>query len=216
MNIPDIETCTALMEQHKMLVNIRCHSLVVARIADLLATTLQENGLQQLPDRQLCISGALLHDIAKTPCLDGNCDHALAGAEICLKLGYPEIAAIVEEHVILKDHNPDRYAQGIFSAREIVYYADKRVRHDEIVSLDKRLEYIIERYGNDDAHRHELIRANFDQCVQLEGFLFKFLGFPPEELAARIELDGSGSQRTVKTGLVNQPQTCTNHSFRIN
>jgi putative nucleotidyltransferase with HDIG domain len=188
MNIPDIETCTTLMEEYRMLVNIRCHSLMVARIADLLVTTLQKSGLQQpLPNRQLCISGALLHDIAKTPCLNGNCDHALAGAEICLQHGFPEIAAIVEEHVILKDHNPGRYAQGIFSAREIVYYADKRVRHDEIVSLDERLEYIIERYGNDDVQRHALIRANFDQCVQLEGFLFHFFEFPPEELAARIE-----------------------------
>lgn len=191
MKIPDIDTCASLMEKYKMLANIRCHSLVVARIADLLVAALEKSGVEQpLPDRKLCVSGALLHDIAKTPCLDNSCDHALAGAEICLKHGYPEIAAIVEEHVILKDHNPDRYQKGIFSAREIVYYADKRVRHDEIVSLDERLDYIIDRYGNSDSKRHELIRANFNQCVQLEGFLFNFLEFSPEQLALHVNVNG--------------------------
>ncbi len=187
MRIPNLAECTRLMEQHAMLTNIRHHSLVVARIADLLVTALQGkvNG-QLLPDRQLCISGALLHDIAKTTCLDGSCDHARTGAAICRNEGYPEIAAIVEEHVILKDHNPQRYRNGIFSAREIVYYADKRVRHDEIVSLEKRLEYIIDHYGKNDARLHTLIRTNFDQCVQLETLLFDFLEFTPDQLAEQV------------------------------
>lgn len=187
MQIPTIDECDRLMEQYNMLPNIRRHSLVVAHIADLLVTGLQENiNAQELPNRQLCITGALLHDIAKTPCLDGSCDHASAGAEICLQHGYPEIAAIVEEHVILKNHNPDRYQNGWFSAREIVYYADKRVRHDEIVNLDERLDYIIEHYGNKDENLHKLIRANFNQCVQLEGFLFEFLDFSPAQLAFKV------------------------------
>ena len=184
------------MEQYNMLPNIRRHSLVVAHITDLLVTGLQDGvNAQRLPNRQLCISGALLHDIAKTPCLDGSCDHASAGAEICLQHGYPEIAAIVEEHVILKDHNPDRYQSGWFTARELVYYADKRVRHDEIVNLDERLDYIIEHYGNKDARLHELIRANFNQCVQLEAFLFDFLDFSPAQLALKVN--------RVKTDLLN-------------
>jgi len=187
MQVPTIDECVRLMEQYNMLPNIRRHSLVVARIAELLATGLQGriNG-HELPDRNLCVSGALLHDIAKTPCLDGSCDHARAGAEICLDHGYPEIAEIVAEHVILKDHNPDRYQNGCFSAREIVYYADKRVRHDEIVSLDERLDYIIEHYGKNDTRLHELIRANFNKCVQLEGFLFNFLNFSPAQLSLKI------------------------------
>lgn len=187
MQVPTISECARLMEQYKMLPNIRRHSLVVARITDLLITSLQDRvDGQLLPDRQLCISGALLHDIAKTPCLDGSCDHAIAGAEICHQHGYPEIAAIVEEHVILKDHDPDRNRNGVFTAREIVYYADKRVRHDEIVNLNERLDYIIEHYGNCNAKLHELIQANFNQCVQLEGLLFNFLDFSPEHLALKL------------------------------
>ena len=187
MEFPGIDECVRLMDEYKMLSNIRHHSLVVARITDLLITGLQADGdVEQLPGRQLCVSGALLHDIAKTPCLDGSCDHAIAGAEICLRHGYPEIAAIVEEHVILKDHDPIRYQTGAFTAREIVYYADKRVRHDEIVNLDDRLEYIIERYGKNSSKIHKLIRANFSRCQELEGFIFEFLDFSPEQVAAGI------------------------------
>lgn len=187
VNIPTITECIRLMEQYEMLENIRHHSLVVARIADLLVDGLQNMvGDHPVPDRNLVIAGALLHDIAKTPCLKNACDHALAGAEICDRHGYPEIARIVEEHVILKDHDPVRYEQGHFTAREIVYYADKRVRHTEIVSLDDRLIYILEHYGNGDSYIHERIRENFNKCVQIEQFMFRFLSFTPDGLAGKI------------------------------
>ena len=190
MQIPDIQECARIMEQYEMLDNIRHHSLVVARVADMLVDGLEgHTGKYELPDRRLCISGALLHDIAKTPCLNGGCDHARAGAEICIKHGYPEIAEIVEQHVILKDYDPTRYCRGEFSALEIVYYADKRVRHDEIVSLDERLEYIVDRYSRNNPELQESIRINFERCVRLEGCLFKFLDFAPEDVAEHVLRD---------------------------
>jgi len=30
--------------------------------------------------------------------------------------------------------------------KEIIYYSDKRVNHNEVVTLEKRLEYLIDRY----------------------------------------------------------------------
>lgn len=171
-----------------MLPNIRRHSVVVARVAVQLMEGLEENELRpaSIPDRSLIVAGALLHDIAKTPCLKNGCDHAREGAEICHHLGYPEIASIVEEHVILRDHNVERRLQGEFSAKEIIYYADKRVRHEEIVSLDDRLEYILEHYGNGDPGMHELIRINFEKCVALEKYLFDFLPFSTDMLIEKV------------------------------
>ncbi len=188
VNIPTIDDCAQLMEQYGMLPHIRHHSLVVAQIADLLATRLQGsvNG-HPPPQHQLCVTGALLHDIAKTPCLNGSCDHARKGGEICRQHNYPAIAEIVEEHVILKNFTPDLYRAGKFTAKEIVYYADKRVRHAEIVSLEERLEYILEQYGNNDKQLHSLIKSNFNQCLELEQILFTFLCFPPEQLARQVE-----------------------------
>jgi uncharacterized protein len=185
VNIPDPAACAALMEQHGMLANIRAHSLMVARIAELLAHELQKTSSQP-PDLQLCVSGALLHDIAKTPCLSSGCNHAKAGAELCRCLGFPEIAKIVAGHVVLPDFSPERYAAGIFSPVEIVYYADKRVLHDQIVSLPERLDYILERYSGGDTCKQEGIRDNFRKCNVLEEKLFSLLDFAPEDLAGLL------------------------------
>lgn len=162
--------------------------MTVAHVALEILDGLTANRSRQteLPDRELVIAGALLHDIAKTPCLKNGCDHARTGAEICMNLGYPDVAVIVGEHVVLKDHDPGRYQRGLFTATEIIYYADKRVRHEEIVSLEDRLEYILEHYGMEDPVMYERIRKNFMKCVQLEQFLFSFLYFSPEQLAEKV------------------------------
>lgn len=172
------------MDEYEMLANIRAHSLMVTRVAAVLLRELADSPKVQtlLPDSELVLAGALLHDIAKTPCLNSRCNHAQQGRDICLSLGFPEVAEIVLEHVILAEFSPDRYAEGLFLAKELVYYADKRVRHEEIVSIDERLEYILERYGNNDAGRHSKIRENFSQCKQLEGFLFSSLAIRPEDI----------------------------------
>ena len=157
-----------------MLDNIRAHSLMVTRVAQVLFEALNNSTKTNapLPAGNLVMAGALLHDIAKTQCLENNCDHARQGRDICLELGYPEVAEVVREHVILTEFSPKRYGNGYFLAKELVYYADKRVRHDEIVSLEERLDYILERYGNNDPGRHRLIKENFAKCKQLETFLF--------------------------------------------
>ncbi len=187
MVVPDIATCIRLMDTYEMLDNIRHHSLIVARVADALLTGLQdETGSAPAADRKLVIAGSLLHDIAKTPCLKDNCDHAARGAEICTRHGYPSVARIVGEHVILAEHDANRYKNGLFTAGEIVYYADKRVRHAEIVSLEERLEYIISHYGNNDPQRHALIRENFDRCREIETNLFTILPFSVNQLEHRV------------------------------
>ncbi len=187
LRIPGIRECVKLMEQYGMLDNIRRHSLVVARVSAAIIKGLQDaDRASPLPDLRLAISGSLLHDIAKTPCLGERCNHARIGAEICRQHGFDHLAPIVEEHVILRQHDPRRYRQGHFLTREIVYYADKRVRHHEIVGLEERLAYILEHYGRDDPHRHRLIRENFAQCVELEDQLFRFLDFSPAELGRQV------------------------------
>ena len=189
--IPSITQCLSLMDRYAMLDNIRAHSLAVARVAKslLMGMTETRGGGTNVPDTDLVLAGALLHDIAKTPCLGNKCDHARRGRDICLELGYPAIGEIVREHVTLKDFSIERYAQGIFFAKEIVYYADKRVRHDSIVSLHERKAYIIERYGNQDNFRHQQIEENFQRCQTLEVHLFSHINFAASELAGKVTTD---------------------------
>lgn len=191
-SIPSVPECLALMDRYGMFDNIRAHSLTVARVAKSLLMGLAENKTSTptvgtvAPDPDLVIAGALLHDIAKTICLQQDCLHADKGGDICIALGYPAIGEIVREHVLLKDFSTERYARGIFHAKEIVYYADKRVRHDHIVSLDERLAYILERYGKNIPERHQRIEDNFQRCRTLEQYLFDRLPFSPDTLAEQV------------------------------
>nr|MBF0222824.1 HDIG domain-containing protein [Desulfobulbaceae bacterium] len=164
-----------------MLDNIRAHSLVVGRVAEFIATALHRNG--QPISVELVLSAALLHDIAKTACLHNGEDHASVGHDICLKHGYPELAPIVRQHVILIDGFP----QNPITEKEIVYYADKRVKHDQIVSLESRQQYIIDRYGLGDARRHDAIKRNFQQSLLIEQELFAGLECNPAGLSDCLE-----------------------------
>lgn len=189
MNVPSINECLAMMDQYAMLDNIREHSFIVARVAEAIGTNLDLPAYTECmpPDMDLVLAGALLHDIAKTRCLDGSCQHAEEGMLICNDHGYPEIGRIVNEHVILSTFTPDDYRRGKFSARELVYYADKRVRHNEVVSLDLRLDYIIDHYSRGSEYIKQRIRHNFALCLEFEEYLFSFLPFSPAELPQWVD-----------------------------
>ena len=177
--IPTVEQCYKLMDEYRMLDNIREHSLMVARVAGLITEGLRQAG--QDVSMELSLAGALLHDIAKTQSLNNDSNHAYEGSRICVHHDFHEVADIVAEHVILKHGVPE-----VCTEREIVYYADKRVRHDEIVSLDERLEYIIVRYGQSDEDLHRRIEQNFNNCRLVEQKVFCFLPFAPKDVAGRI------------------------------
>lgn len=179
--IPGVNHCLELMEQYQMLPNIRDHSIMVARVAEIIAGGLVAAGHNL--SLETVIAGALLHDIGKTACLDNDDDHAAKGFEICLAHNLEPIADIVAEHVILKNYAPDRG----FSEKEIVYYADKRVNHDMVVSLEKRLAYILERYGRNNEVRRRAIRINYARCQDLENRMFSFLPFEPVDLSGLLD-----------------------------
>lgn len=178
--IPTVAECFQLMDTYRMLPNIRAHSLVVARIAAFLTKCLTDKGLYLSLDT--VIAGALLHDIGKTACLNTPENHAAKGQEICLAEQLGGIGDIVAEHVILKNYSPDME----LSEKVIVYYADKRVNHDQVVSLEERLTYIIRQYGNGDRRLQKLIRTNFNRCEMIENKIFSFLDFQPTEIIRLI------------------------------
>lgn len=163
-----------------MLENIQAHSFMVARAAMVIAKELQSAG-NRLSVRKV-MAGALLHDIGKTLSLRDGRDHCVIGMEICLQHRMGELAPIVAEHVVLRTDDPS----GACSEKEIVYYADKRVKHDEIVSLQERLADILDRYGRDKADLCSAIRRNFSRCEALQAKLFRSLPFGPDELARMV------------------------------
>ena len=173
--VPSVNECRALMEEHGMLSNIAAHSEAVMRVAAAIVDDLID------PDdveRPLVVAAALMHDITKTRALETKERHDESGGALARSLGMERIAEIIEQHVFLKDFDPE----GPLLAKEIVYYADKRVRHNVVVNLDQRLEYILEHYGKNNPTRHALIRENFKKCIALEQYLFRWLPFGPQDL----------------------------------
>ena len=141
---PSKETCMSIMKEHDMLPNIVDHSIQVMNVALAILNNLNNPGEI---DRDLIISSALLHDIAKTRTIySGEMRHDLIGGEIARDMGYPEIAEIIESHVVFNDFNFD----GSLEEREIIFYADKRVMHDTIVSIDDRVDDLVDRYGKNE------------------------------------------------------------------
>jgi putative nucleotidyltransferase with HDIG domain len=186
MKIPSISECFAHMKDFGMYDHIREHSLMVARVAELLYRQLAAKGAS-LPPKELVIAGALLHDIAKSKCIVEGCQHAQVGEAICLDLGYAEVAEMVGRHVNLPGLRPEAYQHNSFNGPELVYYSDKRVKHDGIVSLDERLAYILDKYSKNNPEWGESIHTNFRMCAELEGFLFARLDFAPDDVVARID-----------------------------
>ncbi|HBT96649.1 MAG TPA: metal-dependent phosphohydrolase [Desulfobulbaceae bacterium] len=186
MKIPSVAECFAHMKDFGMYDHIREHSLMVARVAELMYRQLAARGAS-LPPKELVVAGALLHDIAKSKCIEESCQHAQVGEAICLDLGYPEVAEMVWSHVNLPGLRPEAYQQNSFNGPELVYYSDKRVKHDGIVSLDERLDYILDKYSKNNPEWGKNIHANFRMCAELEGFFFARLDFAPGDVAARID-----------------------------
>jgi uncharacterized protein len=181
--IPSIDACFKFMDTYEMPSHIRAHSIMVERIASLLATALEKAGVQLSLEKVR--AGALMHDIAKPLCLETGEDHSVKGKEICLLNSLDEIAEIVAEHVVLKDYQ----AGGPITEKELVYYADKRVNHDSVVSLEVRLQYLLERYGQEKEHLHQAIMRNFDRCKEVERRIFARLAFGPGDLAGMLQAE---------------------------
>ncbi len=165
--IPSRAECEALMAQYAMRANIVEHSLEVMNVAlaiiDNLKSDVQTN-------RDLVIAATLLHDITKTRSLETRENHALSGGTLLRELGFTSTAEIVEQHVIMRDIN----LGGRLEEREIVYYADKRVRHTVIVTLEERVADLIDRYGTTEAIRTQILQ-NKQQALLVEQKIAGFL-----------------------------------------
>ncbi len=182
MDLKDIfEDCKSLWDLYQMLPNIREHSLVVAEVAFFIGKRLTE--VQNSLSLETVVRGALMHDIAKGISLKTGEDHCKLGREICERHGLWEIGEIVEEHVRLKELP----AQGQIREKHIVCYADKRVMHNRVVSLEKRLSDILVRYAQGRPDAQERILQNFSLAKRLEELIFQGLGINPLDLQTFLE-----------------------------
>jgi putative nucleotidyltransferase with HDIG domain len=175
VNVPDEKTCYRLLDQAGVPPHIVAHSALVARLGKTLGRALNAAGSEF--DLDLVEAGGLLHDIAKMDGIENGINHALVGQERLIALGFPEVGDICATHVVIDVDAP-------LSEAHLINYADKRVRHQQVVSLDQRFQDLARRYGQGDPDRLARMKDNLRRSKRLEQRLFAPLPFEPQDLEA--------------------------------
>lgn len=166
--IPSREWVFALMAERQMPDNIIRHSLVVRAASVMLAYAFRQAGIET--DIVLVDRASLLHDICKIDSIRNGGDHALMGKLLMEKLGYGRIGNIVGQHIRLDFMKADEAM--------IVNYADKRVMHDQVVSLDRRFLDLMERYGRNEESRERMM-VHYSHVREIEQRVVEVSGFDP-------------------------------------
>ncbi len=167
--MPTDQQCLDFCRDYAMPEHIINHSLAVARVATCVAQKAVDAGLDE--DVQSVRASALLHDLAKSYTIRYGGNHGqLGGAWVLALTRNPRIAMGVLHHV----HWPFEMDVRRHFLPLTVSYADKRVQHDAIVSVEERFEDLIARYGDTRAIRGR-IRATLEQARQLERALEELL-----------------------------------------
>ena len=164
-----------------MMDHIVDHSEQVCRVAVCLTDNMSREGIHL--NLALIRAAALLHDITKTRSFSTNENHAETGGKLLQERGFAEVGHIIAQHVNLDTYTvlPDIPVEA-----EIVNYADKRVLHDQIVSLTDRMAYIVDRYA-DSKESRERIQGLWNKSKDLEKRLFNYLPFSPQALKQTLE-----------------------------
>lgn len=170
--IPSAEECFEIMRRHNMRKNIVRHSICVRDVAVFIAARLVTAGHKL--DMKLVEAAALLHDITKTQCLSTGERHSETGQRMLEAMGYHRVGQVVGNHVRLHGgYDPEQITEN-----EVVNYADKRVMHHRIVSLDERYDDLRKRYGaNDEAMA--FLKQMEDETRELERKIFARLNAEP-------------------------------------
>ena len=123
----DAAEITRLYQKYETPKQVIRHMRKVAEVADQLMDGMQMSGLNRVRVMKAC----LLHDLCRA-----EKQHARVSAEVIRKEGYPAIAALVAVHH--EAAYSEREAQGPLTEAEILFYADKRVQEDVLVSVEER------------------------------------------------------------------------------
>lgn len=175
------QECILLLKETNTPKNIFLHSRKVNAIAKFLATKLKEAG--ENIDIDLVHSASLLHDIKKFESLkEREIHHEEDGEKHLEKKGLKRISEIVGKH------GSTKLIKGEVKTWEekIVSYADCRVQHDKIVTIDKRFNDLNERYKEiypNIIERNKIIKK-LKQNIEKE--ILEKLNLNPEDINENI------------------------------
>jgi putative nucleotidyltransferase with HDIG domain len=176
---PLVATAEALFARYRYPDWLATHSRLVGRIAAALVSARRPGAPPVDPD--LVVLAAYLHDIGRSPLVEGDPrDHTALGALILSAEGLPECGELARRHAIYCVLDPELAPRT--DAEKLVYVADRR-GGQEIESLEER--------AKDTARRHPRYAENIERAVPLakalEREVFARLTFGPEELVRHVQ-----------------------------
>lgn len=129
----------------------------VAELTEEILAKIDPKGIKY--GRERLTRAAMLHDLMRT-----QKKHAEATADVLEAEGMEDIAAMVRVH-----HNAEMHGDADVSEADILFYADKRVEEDRIVSLKERFTKSLAKCRTEEAvHHHDQL---LEKSEIIEGLL---------------------------------------------
>ena len=155
--IPSREECLATLNKNKTPSNVIEHCKAVCRVAEEVADKLMQKGINV--NKKLVTAAALLHDIERE-----KDSHVAEGAKLLKSLGFPEVAEVVKKHSLYPRDDKETLPKTF--EEKIVFYADKRVQGNKIVSLGERFQDLKKRYNIDLSKEFEFAKKIEEGLMQ--------------------------------------------------
>lgn len=174
MKLPNLKYCLLLLKEQGNPQNIIEHSIRVSQVTLELVKKLAKNYKLNI---KLAVLGALLHDITKMKSIKTGEDHAQTGALLLEQLGYKSLAPLIRYHIALKEPIANPHITEV----ELVFYADKRVKHTEVVSLKERFLDVIKRYCKNQKPTPDMLKI-YKQAITIEKIIFANIDLTPRDL----------------------------------
>ena len=171
VRIPTEEECGVICARFDVSRQVIAHSTLVAELARMLAVLLNNAGLSL--NLALILAAGRLHDIARA-----KPDHAGAGAKILAEMGYPEVSAVVAKHMDIQSRGPS------VDEADLIYFADKCVEEDRLVSLDERFQESLVRH-KDRPDVVQKIAKRFENAKMIGERMEAILKYPVADLIQR-------------------------------
>jgi uncharacterized protein len=169
--LPSREQAIELLSGNKCSIQIINHCQAVTDFAMEIARKLQAKGLKI--NLELVEAGAMLHDLGRAK--THGVEHSLMGAQMAQKIGLPQpVIDIIKRHVgagITQEEAAwlgwpkDVYVPQTLEEK-VVCYADKRIEHDKVVSIETEIQRLQSQGFVEGAER---VRRLHDEVTSLLG-----------------------------------------------
>ena len=147
--VPSKQECLDILNKNKTPSNVVEHCKAVCRVAEDITEKLIKKGIKI--NKKLVVAAALLHDIERE-----KDNHVIAGAKLLKSMGFSEVSEVAKKHSLYEIEKEKN--QPIRIEEKIMFYADKRVKGNKIVSLKERFGDLGKRYNRDFSREFEFTK----------------------------------------------------------